>query len=168
MSQDKPVLSDFDKWLRTVCFQKPTPEAYDLAKCAWEAAIVAPCCMDYENCSRACTPRGQWQAGQKMLAAPPHNDHEPPQDQQTTTPANEVKSAPASGSPDISELVQRLEAWAQYWRGGSSIHMLPENGLVDSLYEAAQVLRALEEERDETADRRTKPASGSPDEVSDG
>lgn len=69
-------------------------------------------------------------------------------------PANEVKSAPASGSPDISELVQRLEAWAQYWRGGSSIHMLPENGLVDSLYEAAQVLRALEEERDELVLRR--------------
>lgn len=27
---------DFDVWLKTVCFQKPTPEAYDLAKCAWE------------------------------------------------------------------------------------------------------------------------------------
>ncbi len=26
----------FELWLRTVCFQKPTPEAYDLAKDAWE------------------------------------------------------------------------------------------------------------------------------------
>lgn len=31
----------FDEWLRTVCFQKPTPEAYDLAKSAWNAAIKA-------------------------------------------------------------------------------------------------------------------------------
>ena len=28
----------FEKWLRTVCFQKPTPEAYDLAWQAWQAA----------------------------------------------------------------------------------------------------------------------------------
>ncbi len=27
----------FEAWLRTVCFQKPTPEAYDLAKDAWQA-----------------------------------------------------------------------------------------------------------------------------------
>lgn len=27
---------EFEAWLRTVCFQKPTPEAYDLAKEAWE------------------------------------------------------------------------------------------------------------------------------------
>lgn len=26
----------FERWLRSVCFQKPTPEAYDLAKCAWD------------------------------------------------------------------------------------------------------------------------------------
>ena len=26
---------DFDEWLRSVCFQKPTPEAYDLAKAAF-------------------------------------------------------------------------------------------------------------------------------------
>lgn len=106
MSQDKPVLSDFDKWLRTVCFQKPTPEAYDLAKCAWEAAIVAPCCMDYENCSRACTPRGQWQAGQKMLAAPPHNDHEPPQEdslRELSAPQVTPAQSPASGSPDTQQ-----------------------------------------------------------------
>ena len=31
----------FEEWLRTVCFQKPTPEAYDLAKSAWEAATLA-------------------------------------------------------------------------------------------------------------------------------
>ena len=30
--------SEYEKWLRTVCFQKPTPEAYDLAKCAWAEA----------------------------------------------------------------------------------------------------------------------------------
>lgn len=29
---------EFEKWLRTVCFQKPTPEAYDLAKAAWKQA----------------------------------------------------------------------------------------------------------------------------------
>jgi len=29
----------FDEWLKTVCFQKPTPEAYDLAKEAWSASI---------------------------------------------------------------------------------------------------------------------------------
>lgn len=29
-------MKDFEKWLRTACFQKPTPEAYDLAKEAWE------------------------------------------------------------------------------------------------------------------------------------
>lgn len=28
-------MEEFEKWLRTVCFQKPTPEAYDLAKGAW-------------------------------------------------------------------------------------------------------------------------------------
>lgn len=27
---------DFDEWLKTVCFQRPTPEAWDLAKCAWD------------------------------------------------------------------------------------------------------------------------------------
>src|SRR5260221_1913385 len=29
----------FEGWLRTVCFQAPTPEAHDLAKCAWDAAL---------------------------------------------------------------------------------------------------------------------------------
>lgn len=29
---------EFEIWLRTVCFQPPTPEAYDLAKCAWDEA----------------------------------------------------------------------------------------------------------------------------------
>ena len=31
-------MSEFDEWLKTVCFQKPTPEAYGLAKRAWAAA----------------------------------------------------------------------------------------------------------------------------------
>lgn len=26
----------FEQWLRSVCFQKPTPEAKDLAQCAWD------------------------------------------------------------------------------------------------------------------------------------
>lgn len=30
---------EFEEWLRTVCFQKPTPEAYDLAKCAYNFII---------------------------------------------------------------------------------------------------------------------------------
>ena len=32
------VSSDFERWLRKECFQQPTPEAYDLAKCAWREA----------------------------------------------------------------------------------------------------------------------------------
>ncbi len=37
--QVENINEDFDKWLKTVCFQKPTPEAYDLAKEAWCMAI---------------------------------------------------------------------------------------------------------------------------------
>jgi len=33
----KPCPHSFDTWLKTVCFQKPTPEAYDLAKSAWKS-----------------------------------------------------------------------------------------------------------------------------------
>jgi len=29
---------EFEEWLRRVCFQKPTPEAYDLAWQAWHTA----------------------------------------------------------------------------------------------------------------------------------
>lgn len=32
-------MEEFEIWLRTVCFQKPTPEAYDLAKDAWKEAL---------------------------------------------------------------------------------------------------------------------------------
>lgn len=32
--------AEFEVWLRTVCFQRPTPKAYDLAKCAWQAATA--------------------------------------------------------------------------------------------------------------------------------
>jgi hypothetical protein len=35
------VLGAFEAWLRRVCFQPPTPEAYDLAKCAWIDALSA-------------------------------------------------------------------------------------------------------------------------------
>lgn len=31
-------IPEFEAWLRSVCFQKPTQEAYDLAKAAWEEA----------------------------------------------------------------------------------------------------------------------------------
>ena len=34
-------MDQFKKWLNSVCFQKPTPEAYDLAKDAWEAALIS-------------------------------------------------------------------------------------------------------------------------------
>jgi len=30
------TLMNFEEWLRTVCFQEPTAEAKDLAKCAWD------------------------------------------------------------------------------------------------------------------------------------
>jgi len=36
----------FEEWLRTVCFQKPTQEAYDLAVVAWQASrkqAIAEC-----------------------------------------------------------------------------------------------------------------------------
>lgn len=33
---------EFERWLRCVCFQKPTPEAYDLAKDAWKEASRTP------------------------------------------------------------------------------------------------------------------------------
>ena len=32
-------MDEFKKWLTSVCFQKPTPEALDLAKDAWKAAL---------------------------------------------------------------------------------------------------------------------------------
>lgn len=38
--QAEAVPPGFEVWLRTVCFQRPTPEAYDLAKAAWRAAIA--------------------------------------------------------------------------------------------------------------------------------
>lgn len=38
MTDKLPPLG-FEKWLRTVCLQKPTPEAYDLAKDAWQQAV---------------------------------------------------------------------------------------------------------------------------------
>ena len=34
-SERSGLLCGFDEWLRTVCFKKPTQEAYDLAKSAW-------------------------------------------------------------------------------------------------------------------------------------
>jgi hypothetical protein len=40
----------FEIWLRTVCFQAPTKEAYDLAKCAWEEATKA----EREACAKTC------------------------------------------------------------------------------------------------------------------
>ena len=33
--------TSFEPWLRTECFQAPTPEAYELAKAAWQAATLA-------------------------------------------------------------------------------------------------------------------------------
>ena len=50
----------FEEWLRTVCFQKPTNEAYDLAKTAWDAATTA----ERNRCEEKC----------EELA----NDNEPP------------------------------------------------------------------------------------------
>ena len=32
-------MDEFTAWLNSVCFQKPTPEALDLAKDAWKAAL---------------------------------------------------------------------------------------------------------------------------------
>ena len=55
---DNPYREAFEKWLRTVRFQKPTPEAYGLAWRAWKAAQksvradetnVCPDCVPREN-----------------------------------------------------------------------------------------------------------------------
>jgi hypothetical protein len=43
------LLGDFDKWLKTVCFQKPTPEAYDLARDAWKEARKTARPLDDSN-----------------------------------------------------------------------------------------------------------------------
>lgn len=43
-------MEEFEKWLRTACFQKPTPEAYDLAKCAWAESRN----MEREVCKKIC------------------------------------------------------------------------------------------------------------------
>jgi hypothetical protein len=43
-------MDEFEKWLRTVCFQKPTPEAYDLARDAWRHAIA----QEREACAKLC------------------------------------------------------------------------------------------------------------------
>lgn len=32
-------LEKFEIWLKSVCFQQPTPEAHDLAKSAWKEAL---------------------------------------------------------------------------------------------------------------------------------
>ena len=41
---------EFEEWLRTACFQKPTPEAYNLAKVAWNAATNG----EREACAKVC------------------------------------------------------------------------------------------------------------------
>ncbi len=41
----------FEKWLRTVCFQQPTPEAYDLAWEAWQAAQQSVQSDDCPSCA---------------------------------------------------------------------------------------------------------------------
>jgi hypothetical protein len=57
--------SDFESWLRSVCFQAPTPEAYDLAKSAWaESERIA---TDKQNASPL--PAMQSQRRAKIKAA---------------------------------------------------------------------------------------------------
>lgn len=43
-------MRDFEKWLREVCFQKPTPEAYDLARDAWIESRK----QEREACAKSC------------------------------------------------------------------------------------------------------------------
>jgi hypothetical protein len=42
-------MMSFEEWLRTVYFQKPTKEAYELAECAWKAALK----VQVELCAKA-------------------------------------------------------------------------------------------------------------------
>tara|TARA_R110000737_G_scaffold316082_1_gene326257 strand:- start:374 stop:673 length:300 start_codon:yes stop_codon:yes gene_type:complete len=43
-------MEKFEKWLTEVCFQKPTPEAYDLAKDAWKKALAQDGKFVYHYC----------------------------------------------------------------------------------------------------------------------
>jgi hypothetical protein len=38
---------EFEAWLRTVCFQAPTKEAYDLAKSAWKQARTSAASLTF-------------------------------------------------------------------------------------------------------------------------
>ena len=70
MKPKKPVdiivNEDFEAWLRTICFQKPTKEAYDLAKCAWEAS--KPNTSSPEQTGQRVTAEKQGHAPQKWGA----------------------------------------------------------------------------------------------------
>lgn len=55
--------NQFEIWLRTECFQKPTPEAYDLTKVAWnkqekDKAELVKGLQDMIDIAR--TPRRDW------------------------------------------------------------------------------------------------------------
>lgn len=47
------IPDNYQTWLRTVCFQQPTKEAEDLAKCAWQEAQR----LAYLDCIRICKER---------------------------------------------------------------------------------------------------------------
>lgn len=57
-----PSPAAFESWLKTVCFQAPTPEAYDLARDAWiealkqETARLAPVIAAAQEWSSERTP----------------------------------------------------------------------------------------------------------------
>lgn len=57
MNKEAERDEQFEMWLRTVCFQSPTPEAYDLALCAWKArgrTITATDGKGYEDAAKIC------------------------------------------------------------------------------------------------------------------
>ena len=76
MSQDKER-EDFERELRRQCFQKPTPEAYDLAWCMWKtrAALASQQAVKGEPC--ACWPGRMCDRVQQCradLAPPPSRE----------------------------------------------------------------------------------------------
>jgi hypothetical protein len=53
MTNNLPQLPEFEKWLRSVCFQAPPAHAYDLARCAWIEAGRAALAQ-----AQSCVPAG--------------------------------------------------------------------------------------------------------------
>jgi len=74
MTDNLPPLPEFEKWLRSVCFQAPPAHAYDLARCAWIEAGRAALAQ-----AQSCVPAGVVLLDRKLaencLAGMKYADH---------------------------------------------------------------------------------------------